>query len=330
MKHGWKDIWHYLPSLIHLVSIMPYLIKPWAFKLHFAEEMMQDVHHMVMANDLVLYPVIVNMIMRPISWISYTGYSLYLVLRFQRRYPFERRIPIKDAKRILRFMVIFLVICLLTELSYTALSIEYFLSFDKPTVEFINTPWIWAINLGIAAIPFSLILYPEILYGIPRVRENELELIGAENTTQLAPGKTGFMAGKEPEYSDESPHKRGETENNFQQLAARIIEVMDKKQPYLEPDFSPDDLANLLDVPKHHLYYCFNSILNTRFTRLRAEYRVRYAQNLIEKGETRQKTLEAIGLESGFSNRISFNNPFREVTGFSPTEFLRKQAGGGS
>jgi len=318
-----KDVWHFIPCLIHIIGIMPYILKPWSFKLYVAEQMMQDVHYMVIADDLMLYPVIINIIMRPVTWVGYTGYALFLLLRFQRKYPVDGRVPINHARYTLRFMLIFLVICLLTQLSYTALSVEYFLHFDKPTAAFINTPWIWATNLGVAAIPFILILYPEILYGIPHIRKSEDQHDGVAEQSEK--GTLPVILGQNIQIQDlKSRDSDASHEKGFEDLAAKIIETMELQQPFLKPDFSPDDLASMLDVPKHHLYYCFSKILNTRFTRLRAEYRVRYAQRLIDMGATRNKTLEAIGQESGFSNRISFNNAFREVAGLSPTDYLRK------
>jgi AraC-like DNA-binding protein len=103
---------------------------------------------------------------------------------------------------------------------------------------------------------------------------------------------------------------------------------MDEQQPYLHPDFSLDDLARLMDVPKHHLYYCFNHILHRKFTQVRAAYRVRHACRLIEAGQTQEKTLEAIGLEAGFSSRSSFIIAFREVTGLLPRAYQQALSAG--
>lgn len=77
-----------------------------------------------------------------------------------------------------------------------------------------------------------------------------------------------------------------------------------------------------MDVPKHHLYYCFNQILQKKFTQIRAEYRIGHARRLIDEGQTRDKTLEAIGLESGFTSRSSFIIAFREMTGKLPSAYL--------
>ncbi len=137
----WTDAWHFIPFMMLLIGMLPYVVKPWSFKLLVAEEMLRDVHYMVRVNDLLLYPVTVNIALRLITWFGYIGYCLYLVHRFKQHYPAQGRIPFKDARRILRFLTAFLLICLFIVSSYTALIIEYFIRFDKPTHEFLRAPW---------------------------------------------------------------------------------------------------------------------------------------------------------------------------------------------
>jgi hypothetical protein len=71
----------------------------------------------------------------------------------------------------------------------------------------------------------------------------------------------------------------------------------------------------VMGVPKHHLHYCYNVILQTHFTRMRAECRVRHVKRMLQDGNNRHMTLDAIGLSSGFSSATAFRKAFREVTG---------------
>ena len=57
---------------------------------------------------------------------------------------------------------------------------------------------------------------------------------------------------------------------------------------------------------------------------LRDRYRIGHARRLIDEGQTRDKTLEAIGLESGFTSRSSFIIAFREMTGKLPSAYLEE------
>ena len=99
---------------------------------------------------------------------------------------------------------------------------------------------------------------------------------------------------------------------------------MEEQQPFLDPEFSLDDLAEQLDVPKHHLYYCFRNILNTRFTTLRTEYRIRHAKKLLGEIDLRITTLEAVGRQCGFATHSSFYKTFKSEVGCSPGEFVEK------
>jgi AraC-like DNA-binding protein len=319
-----RDAWHFVPFLLHVVGMLPYLFKPWSYKIWVAGEMIRDVHNMVLIPDLSLFPVEANVTLRPLSWLSYTGFSLYVLWRFSRNYPGKRRIRFGAAKPILGFMAAFLVVCLMTELSYTALTIEYFVKFDLKTAEFVSTPWTSLTIAGIAIIPFILLLFPQILYGIPKWRESpEAEPLRADSV----PPSEETAASHEVRHVEAAPDPGRTLEDasaKFRDLADRIPAFIEGHQLYLDPDFNLDDLAEHMKVPKHHLYYCFKDILNTRFTRMRSEFRVRHAQGLIDRGETDRKTLEAIGTESGFSSRSAFLVAFREITGMSPLEYLRR------
>ena len=319
-----RDAWHFLPFLLHVVGMLPYLIKPWSYKVWVAGEMIRDVHNMVLIPDLSLFPVEANVTLRPLSWLSYTVFSLYLLWRFSRNYPAQRRIRFEAARPILGFMAAFLVVCLMTELSYTALTIEYFVKFDLQTPEFVSTPWTRITSAGIAIIPFILLLFPQILYGIPKWRETpELETLKAASVPETE--ETSHIYEINPvEDTPVSGQTLEDASTKFRDLAERIPAYIGTHQLYLDPDFNLDDLADHMKVPKHHLYYCFKDILNTRFTRMRSEFRVRHAQGLIDRGETERKTLEAIGMESGFSSRSAFLVAFREITGMSPLEYLRR------
>ena len=50
-------------------------------------------------------------------------------------------------------------------------------------------------------------------------------------------------------------------------------------------------------------------------------------QQLIRDGQTETKTLDAIGIESGFASSASFRAVFKKVTGMSPREFQQSLAG---
>ena len=122
------------------------------------------------------------------------------------------------------------------------------------------------------------------------------------------------------------PHLE-EIEPYFIELSHSILSHLEETKLYLQPDFSLDQLAKSMSTPKHHLYYCFNSVLYKKFTKVRSEFRIDYAKKLIEKGLSDSLTLDAIGNQSGFSSRSSFYNTFKDEVGCSPGEYLKEEEG---
>jgi AraC-like DNA-binding protein len=150
----------------------------------------------------------------------------------------------------------------------------------------------------------TLLLMPEILYGLPRVQKND----------SLIPQK---VANKIDQLID---HKI-EKDNPLYVLSVKIIELMETEKPYLDTDFSIASLAIHLKVPQHHISYCINSILKTSFYKLRGKYRVDHAIYLLDNDIQMKLTMEAIGSQSGFTTRSNFYKTFKEFTGKTPLEY---------
>jgi AraC-like DNA-binding protein len=99
---------------------------------------------------------------------------------------------------------------------------------------------------------------------------------------------------------------------------------MDREKPYLRQDFSIEELAEMLGVPRHHLYYCFNNVLKKKFVVLRMEYRIMEVKKCLLEADLETTTLEAIGGSCGFASRSAFYRIFTEQVGCSPGEFIEQ------
>jgi AraC-like DNA-binding protein len=280
----------------------------------------QDVRRLHEIGNIFFPPTQVILPLRVISIFGYTLFALWKVLKFKRHYPSRKSIPVRDAQPVIRFLMYMLGACLLVDLSFLVLVFRFFMDKSLGLASFIHDPLLLFSALGIISIPILIQMYPQILYGIPSwqpagIQPGEVAVTGQETIA------SSRQAGESDD--DLSNTTSPDAAAHFEELAVRIRRCMDEDQPWLDPDFSLETLAEQLNVPRHHLYYCFNKILNTRFIQLRSACRIRYAQQLIDQGAMREKTLEAIGRECGFSSRGTFMTTFREITGMTPREYLR-------
>jgi transcriptional regulator GlxA family with amidase domain len=84
-------------------------------------------------------------------------------------------------------------------------------------------------------------------------------------------------------------------------------------------------IAVIFNVPQHHVAYCFNHVLNKKFSNLRTEFRVNHAKELLDKGLTETLSIDGIGMKAGFASRSNFYSCFKAITGITPSEYLEKK-----
>jgi AraC-like DNA-binding protein len=111
----------------------------------------------------------------------------------------------------------------------------------------------------------------------------------------------------------------------FFELLDKINDYLKKDEPYLNPEFTINELAVALKVPVHHVSYCLNTLMNVKFTSLRTQLRIQYAVKLLDSGQADELSMDGIGKKSGFSTRSNFYNAFKTEIGMTPSEYLERK-----
>ena len=92
---------------------------------------------------------------------------------------------------------------------------------------------------------------------------------------------------------------------------------------YLNTEFKIINIVFLSGIAPHHLSYYFNSVLNSSFSEWRNNLRIEYILKLIDKGDSKNKTLESLSLQSGFINQNTFIRAFKTRTGVTPSQYVK-------
>jgi AraC-like DNA-binding protein len=123
---------------------------------------------------------------------------------------------------------------------------------------------------------------------------------------------------------EETPKKAPIDEERVELYLEVMIGLMDKKKPYLNPEYQISNLSSDLGIPVHHCSYVLNYHMGKGFRDWVNGYRVKYfLQQLPLKRGT--KTIEAIAMESGFKNVTTFYNTFKKETGQLPKEHTKER-----
>ncbi|MEM8765363.1 MAG: helix-turn-helix domain-containing protein [Bacteroidota bacterium] len=120
-----------------------------------------------------------------------------------------------------------------------------------------------------------------------------------------------------------SPLKKGEIEK----YANMILNYIEDKQPFLDPNFSLTALSEATGIRKHHLSQIISSEMNTSFYNLINSKRVAYALHRLKTEGLSKLTFEGLGYESGFNTKSSFYYNFKKVTGKTPKQYLKEIGG---
>ena len=297
LSFKWLDTLHLIPAVIYFIGTAPYLFSSFEYKLQTATAIIENIESIKTIRLNWILPFKLNFLFRPIIVCGYI-IAAYRILYVKAK---SLPVPSRQFKLIARWIMILLTTSLVLMILYLAVSSLFNERNIKNTLQDLDN--LHFVTVGIVMIvPVSMLLFPQILYGLPnREQENSsLENNPSKNLTE--------------------PIQR----NNeaFKKLSETILNYFDKEKPFLEQNFNLTDLASALKVPQHHISYCFSDFIEMSFTKLRATKRVDYAKELMLQTNTKEISLDQIAERSGFSSRSSFFSSFKEFTGMTPSEFL--------
>lgn len=306
-----KDFWHFLPALLHLVLIVPYIFVPFSEKLQLVESLLDHPELYTQVDLGYPYPHILNLYFRGIQLLVYAIVSLILIVRFMK----SSATITGELKTVYRFtsywmivlLSILVIIALLQTLmiSQTALTDNMIDASNRATAVFKGGIFIYIL------IPIVFIAYPKFLYGFPSFRfTHHYATVETPDSEEDSPDDP-IVSGRN--YSSK-------VFNNLDVLNTDILAYMETDKPYLNPDFKIADIAYALGIPLHHVQLCISMKIGKKFADFKNEYRVNYAQNLMLDPE-RRYTLEAIGEKSGFASNSNFYDTFRSITGTTPRQW---------
>jgi AraC-like DNA-binding protein len=310
------DIIHFIPFLVQLIGIFPYLLTPFSYKVDIAAQILNDLNLITQFKVNWITKPIVNFLGRPILVFLYLGYITYL-LWLNNPKSNRAKVPIQQFKLTYRWLILLEVTTAILIINFFLLSLS--LSKQTVTATMVNAQFTHFFS-GIAyfCMSFMLLLFPRILYGMPIYTANSITEISSQEKLkkETNPIVEPINIVAEIQLPQDDP---------FFELVDKINAYLKKEEPYLNPEFTINELAASLKVPVHHVSYCLNTLMNVKFTSLRTQLRIQYAAKLLDSGQADELSMDGIGKKSGFSTRSNFYNAFKTETGMTPSEYLERK-----
>ncbi|UOB18472.1 helix-turn-helix domain-containing protein [Abyssalbus ytuae] len=189
--------------------------------------------------------------------------------------------------------------------------------------------WLKVMCLGFFGVVFSYIIYYSLLYTGVLKKEYDYFI-----TTVMSffIAIISFFAFNKPEIFDGKAmnkllpfikyKKTGLSDSISHELKEKLLTLMVEEKPYLNSDFKLMDVADLLNINRHHASQVINQHFELNFFDFVNHYRIEKAIELLE--EDNDLNITEIAYESGFNNTVSFNKAFKKISGTTPSNYKKK------
>jgi AraC-like DNA-binding protein len=114
------------------------------------------------------------------------------------------------------------------------------------------------------------------------------------------------------------------SESKRQEYFEIITSFMLKEKPYLDPILSISDFSEKIDLPSKVVSQIINEKSGMNFFNYINTYRVEEVKSRLNDNSFQHLTILGIALDCGFNSKSAFNNVFKKMTGFTPSEYMKK------
>ncbi|MBK9016991.1 MAG: AraC family transcriptional regulator [Saprospiraceae bacterium] len=102
------------------------------------------------------------------------------------------------------------------------------------------------------------------------------------------------------------------------QYRQKLEHLMLEKKPYLDPDLTLRDLAEMLAIPPNQLSQLLNEGFEKNFAEFVNAYRLETFKTKVADPFFHHLTILGLAYESGFNSKTVFNTYFKKMTGKTP------------
>ncbi|MEP2935317.1 MAG: helix-turn-helix domain-containing protein [Gilvibacter sp.] len=139
----------------------------------------------------------------------------------------------------------------------------------------------------------------------------------------------GIILYKDPQFIKQIRKKylsSALSEEDMQSIKQKIEVAFGQESVYLKNNLTIDHLSAILDERSYHISQTFSSFLHENFNDYVNRHRIAHAKNLLLNPKYAHYKIEAIALESGFNNKVTFYKAFTKFVDDTPTGFKRKSS----
>lgn len=300
------DWLHLLPAAFIIINCLPFTTLPFDQKANIAHEIVNVTENYTLDFNFVSFEFILYS--RSIHLLCYAVFSIGFFYVHSKKMVQENNSRSSNHSIISRWIYLLCLMQIIIAVnSIGHMSTLYgvqFSIFEIPSTKIFTEKYYFEIcGGGFFLQNLFLFLFPKILYGNVSYRIEE--------------GKNNII----DDLKSNLPKKQ--KENATIQDIELIIKAYLSDLPFTQKEFSLSQMSFDLKIPERFLSNYFNKELNITFSEWRKNLRIDHVCRLIELGEAKNLTIEAIATNAGFASRSKFIDAFKERKGVTPSAFIK-------
>lgn len=298
-----KDYLHFIPALLILINVLPYIFKGFNYKLSYATSVIDNPSNLINFDYLFISPYW-NFLLRPLHALVYVILSIFLIYRNKLNLIQNNN----QSTLIFKWLWTLIGVAIVLYFSFFLFSSVGFITKDYNTTSEQAFYVLLSTAISLVLLNFSLLFFPNILYGLPQLDYKLSSLKGPKKI--------------EEDTEDKRISKSFEISEDKLILLKSKIDSYLLIYPYLKPNFNLSMMSSDTHIPVHHLSYFFNEYMKINFNTWKNDLKIKYVLELMKDGTYENLTLDALSKKAGFGSRSSFINSFKSKTGLTPSEYL--------
>tara|TARA_R110002049_G_scaffold261326_1_gene437417 strand:- start:6829 stop:7887 length:1059 start_codon:yes stop_codon:yes gene_type:complete len=113
------------------------------------------------------------------------------------------------------------------------------------------------------------------------------------------------------------------SEKDMKRIRSKIEKAFKMDQVFLDGSFNISGLSELLNEKQHHVSQTFSELISENFNDYVNKHRIEVAKQYLHDSNYKQYKIEAIALESGFNNKVTFYKAFTKFADQTPSAFRK-------
>jgi AraC-like DNA-binding protein len=300
------DWLHLLPAVFIIINCLPFTTLPFDQKANIAHEIVNVTENYALDFNFVSFEFILYS--RSIHLLCYAVFSIgYFYVHSKRFLKKYERLSSNHSIISRWFYLLSWIQIVIAINSIGHMSTLYgvrFSIFEIPSTTIFTQKYYFEIcGGGFFLQNIFLFLFPKILYG--------------NVSYTIVEGKNNIIE----DIKLSLPKKQKETATV--QDIEQIIQSYLSHSPFTQKEFSLSQMSFDLKIPERFLSNYFNKELDITFSDWRKNLRIDHVCRLIEDGEAKNLTIEAIATNAGFASRSKFIDAFKERKGVTPSAFIK-------